>query len=165
MNIRDEGAEDAGAIRALTSAAFAGAPHASGTEAAIVDGLRAAGALTLSLVAAEGGQVVGHAAFSPVTIEGEAGLWFGLGPLSVEPRRQRQGIGTSLVRTGLARLTAIGAEGCVVLGDPAYYGRFGFASDGQLRYGNVPVQYLQRLVLAGRPPSGEVSYHEAFGGA
>ena len=165
MNIRDEIAADAGAIRGLTSAAFAGMPYASGTEAAIVDDLRASGALTISVVATEAGKVVGHAAFSPVTIDGEAGLWFGLGPLSVEPQRQRGGIGTSLVRSGLDRLAAIGAEGCVVLGDPAYYGRFGFSSDPGLRYGNLPPQHFQRLVLAGQPPSGEVVFHRAFGGA
>ena len=165
MIIRDEHAADIDAIRALTWAAFAGMPYTSGTEAAIVDGLRAAGALTISLVASDGGKVVGHAAFSPVTINGEAGLWFGLGPLSVEPQRQRQGVGTSLVRTGLERLSAMGAQGCVVLGDPAYYGRFGFTSDPELRYGNVPPQHFQRLVLAGQPPRGGVAFHPAFGGA
>ena len=163
MLIRPENAADAPAIRALTDAAFRNAPHSSGTEAAIVDALRDAGALTLSLVAESEGRIVGHVAFSPVTIDGRAGGWFGLGPVSVEPARQRLGIGQALVLDGLERLKAAGAEGCVLLGDPAYYQRFGFVSDPRLRYGDVPPEYFQRLSFTAVEPSGEVAYHPGFG--
>jgi putative acetyltransferase len=162
MIIRPEIAEDAPAIRAVTAAAFKGAPYSSGTEAAIVDALRDAGALTLSLVAEEQGRIVGHVAFSPVTINGKAGGWFGLGPVSVEPAEQRRGIGQALIRDGLERLKSAGAEGCVLLGDPAYYGRFGFISDLRLRYGDVPPEYFQRLSFTGIEPEGEVAYHVGF---
>ena len=163
MQIRDEHPEDAAAIGELTAAAFADAPHASGTEARIVAALRQAGALTLSLVAtADDGRIVGHAAFSPVQIDRAAGRWYGLGPVSVTPELQRQGIGGALIRRGLDRLAALGAEGCVALGDPAYYGRFGFVSDPALTYGGEASRYFQRRVLKGDPPQGDVSYHPGF---
>lgn len=162
MEIRPETMADAAAIAALTTAAFATAPHASGTEAAIVAALRDAGALSLSLVAGEGGRITGHVAFSPVTIDGRACGWFGLGPVSVAPDRQGQGIGAALIRDGLARLAAMGAKGCVLLGDPGYYRRFGFEADPGLRLPEVPPQYFLRLVLAGAPPAGIVAYHPGF---
>lgn len=161
MLIRPEAAADHAAIRALTTAAFAGAPHASGTEAAIIDALRAAGALALSLVADDGG-VVGHVAFSPVRIDGRDTGWFGLGPVSVAPKWQGQGIGSALIREGLARLAASGAQGCVLLGNPGYYRRFGFATDPDLTLPDVPPEYFQRLVLAGAPARGTVSFHPGF---
>lgn len=162
MQIRSEQPGDADAIRALTAAAFAGARHSSGTEAGIVDALRADGALTLSLVAVADGRIVGHVAFSPVGIDMAEGAWHGLGPLSVEPACQRQGIGQALVREGLQRLKALGASGCVVLGSPAYYGRFGFLSEPSLRYRDGPSPYFQRLILKGPAPSGQARYHRAF---
>ena len=90
------------------------------------------------------------------------GGWYGLGPLSVAPAWQGRGVGQALVQDGLRALEALGAAGCVVLGDPAYYGRFGFESDLALRYGPEPSPYLQRLVLRGAPPRGEVRYDPAF---
>lgn len=167
MLIRHETLTDCAAIAALTTAAFRDAPHASGTEASIVDALRAANALTISLVASDDDGIVGHIAFSPVTIVPTKIMpvtdrWFGLGPLSVRPDRQRKGIGTALVETGLKQLRAMGVAGCVVLGDPAYYARFGFISDPLLRYADVPPQYFQRIVFKGAPPSGDVTYHSAF---
>lgn len=162
MEIRPETAADAPAIAALTTAAFAGAPHASGTEAAIVAALRAAGALSLSLVAVEAGRIIGHVAFSPVRIDGRDRGWFGLGPISVAPDRQGRGIGAALIREGLARLRECGAGGCVLLGDPGYYTRFGFVADPGLRLPEVPPHYFLRLVLAGPPPVGSVAYHPGF---
>lgn len=162
MIVRPEEAADIPGVRSLTEAAFAGAEHSSQTEAAIVDALRDAGALALSLVAERDGRIIGHAAFSPVLIDGADIDWFGLGPVSVSPGLQRRGIGTALVREGLARLGRRGVKGCVVLGDPAYYGRFGFTSDHALRYGEVPAAYFQSLVLAGPAARGEVEYHAGF---
>ncbi|MFO1152850.1 MAG: N-acetyltransferase [Rhodospirillales bacterium] len=166
--VRAERPEDVDAIGELTTAAFKQAEHRSGTEAAIVDALRAAGALSVSLVAVENGDVVGHVAFSPVTVKsrktGESRTtgWLGLGPVSVRPDRQGCGIGKVLIETGLTRLREGGADGCVVLGDPRYYARFGFVSDPGLRYADAPAEYLQRIVFKGLPPTGEVAYHPGF---
>lgn len=169
MQIRPEQPADADAIRALTAEAFATAPHSSGTEAAIVDGLRTARALTLSLVAVEGeekpSEILGHIALSPVTIDGAEHGWFGLGPVSVRPGRQRGGIGSALIREGLRRLRESGANGCVLLGDPAYYGRFGFAADPALVLEGVPPEYFMRLAFGAEAPAGTVRYHAAFDGA
>lgn len=162
MDIRNEWPGDASAIRALTTASFATAPHSSGTEAAIIDTLRTAGALHLSLVADEGGAILGHVAFSPVSLTPKAQGWFGLGPISVAPGHQRGGIGSALIRQGLAALRAQGAAGCVVLGDPRYYGRFGFVAGG-LRYPGPPAAYFQAMAFDGPVPEGIVSYEPAFG--
>ena len=164
MQIRSERSGEEAAIRALTTLAFESARHSDGTEAAIVDGLRDSGALSVSLVAVADGEIVGHVAFSPVGITDGAVGWLGLGPISVTPSRQGAGIGSALVRAGLERLRALDASGCVLLGDPAWYGRFGFQSDPALTYGGAPSPYFQRLVLKGRAPRGEVRYHAAFGG-
>ena len=162
MQIRLERPEDAATIHALTDAAFSGMPFSHQTEAKIIDALRAAGALTLSLVGTEGGEIIGHVAFSPVKINGEAGDWYGLGPVSVWPARQRTGIGQALIRDGLQRLRSLGAGGCVLLGAPAYYGRFGFESDPDLYVVDAPPWAFQRLTLNGSRPTGEVSFHPAF---
>jgi putative acetyltransferase len=161
--IRDEREADAGATRAVTRVAFANMPYSQQTEAAIVEALRAAGALALSLVAVEDGEVVGHVAFSAVTIDGApAPGWFGAGPLSVRPDRQRSGIGTALMRAGLARLAEAGAKGCVLVGDPVYYLRFGFREASSLAYPGLPAVWLQVLALAAAEPRGTVAFHAAF---
>jgi len=161
MQIRRECPEDATAIRLVTEAVFRGILHSDQTEARIVDALRSAGALTLSLVADQEGEILGHAAFSPVRIEGVSD-WYGLGPVSVAPRRQRTGIGQGLIRCGLDQLRLLKAAGCVVFGEPAYYGRFGFESDPRLFYDGAPPGYFQRLIFEGGAPSGEVKYHPGF---
>ena len=165
MQIRPESPADASAIHILTEAAFKDAPHSSQTEAKIVAALRAAGALTVSLVAVVDGEIVGHVAFSPVTINGVADGWEGLGPVSVRPNVQGKGIGQALIREGLQQIAAAGAAGCIVLGDPAYYRRFGFEHDAELTYGDVPGGYFRRLLLHGAAPKGEVSYHPGFDAA
>jgi putative acetyltransferase len=162
MQIRPERPKDATTIRALTKAAFKGMPFSDETEAEVIDALRAAGALTLSLVATEGGEIIGHVAFSPVTINGEAADWYGLGPVSVRPDRQRTGVGQALIREGLRQLRSMNAGGCVLLGDPAYYRRFGFEIDPDLYEVNAPPGACQRLSLDGSRPKGEVRFHPAF---
>lgn len=165
MLIRHEAPADVAAIAGVTTAAFAEAEHSDGTEAAIVERLRADGDLALSLVAIEDGEVMGHVAFSPVTIDGAVGRWFGLGPVSVSPEHQRRGIGKALIRAGLAHLEAEGAQGCVVLGSPDYYRRFGFEHDGGLRYPDAPPEYFMRLPFgAAAVPRGIVAYAAGFGG-
>jgi putative acetyltransferase len=163
IDIRPEVPGDADAIAAITGAAFALAAHASGTEARIIDALRAAGALTVSLVAEEAGEIVGHVAFSPVSVGSVAAGWYGLGPVSVRPDRQRAGIGTALVEAGLARLRSMGARGCVLVGDPRYYARFGFARDPALRCDGIPDEYVQRIIFTGPPPAGRITFHAGFG--
>ena len=109
MILRPERDRDIDAIRALTQTAFRTAPHADGTEHLIIDRLRAAGALTLSLVAEADGAIVGHVAFSPVAVSDGSEGWYGLGPISVDPARQGEGIGGKLIREGLEGLKALGA--------------------------------------------------------
>ena len=164
MEIRPETPSDASAISALVDEAFASAEHSDGTEAAIVERLREAGALTLSLVAVEGGEIVGHVDLSPVTIDGRSAGWLGVGPVAVRPDRQRQGIGDRLMREALIWAGAHGAAGCVVLGEPAYYGRFGFRADPRLFYPGPPPEYFQLLAFGEEVPAGIVGYHPAFGG-
>jgi putative acetyltransferase len=161
--VRAERPGDASAIRRVIEAAFAGHRHSNGREPAIVDRLRTDGDLATSLVAEENGSIVGHVAFSPVTVSGRASGWYGLGPVSVMPARQRVGIGSQLISEGLTRLRRLGAEGCVVLGEPGYYARFGFSHDPALRYPGPPSEYFQRLTWADRDPDGEVRYAAAFG--
>ncbi len=160
--IRPETSADGSAIEAVTIAAFRDAEHASHTEQDIVRALREAGALTLSLVAEVDGAVVGHVAISPVSIADGAEGWFGLGPISVVPERQGAGIGAQLMHAALDRLREQGATGCVVLGDPAYYGRFGFRAEPSLVFPGVPAEYFQALVFRGAVPRGDITYHPAF---
>ena len=160
--IRPERDEDSRAIRRVTEAAFAQAEHSSGTEGAIVDALRAAGALSVSLVATVEGEVVGHVAFSPVTLGGADIGWHGLSPVCLRPQPEGQGNPAALIRAGLEHLQSLGAKGCVVLGDPAYYRRFGFRQDPAIRYAGVPPEYLMALSLDGSQAAGEVAYHSGF---
>ena len=163
MDIRAETPADASAIRVVIDAAFATAEHSDGTEAAIVEQLREAGALSISLVAAEGSDVLGHVAFSPILIDGADHGWLGLGPVAVRPDRQNRGIGQALVREGLERALSLGAAGCVVLGEPGYYRRFGFVAAEPLRFPGPPPHYFQALQFRGEQPPGTVAYHPAFG--
>ncbi len=160
--IRPERAEDQSAIRAVIEAAFANHPHSNQSEGRIVDGLRAAGALTLSLVALQGDDVIGHIAFSPITIGGKPVDWYGLGPVAVLPSHKSKGVGGALIREGLARLTPLGAKGCVLLGEPDYYTRFGFKLDAALCPEGLPPEYFQSLPFAEDVPKGKAAYHAAF---
>lgn len=164
MILRPEREGDSDAIRTLTETAFRSAPHADGTEHRIIDRLRAAGALTLSLVAEADGNIVGHVAFSPVTLSDGSADWYGLGPISVDPAHQGGGIGSKLIRYGLERLKALGAAGCVLLGDPAYYSRFGFASDSGLTLDGVPPEYFMHVAFSPVYGGGTVTYHPGFYG-
>jgi putative acetyltransferase len=160
--IREERAEDAAAIGAVTMAAFETLAISSHTEQFIVAALRAAGALTVSLVAEVGGRVVGHIAFSPVMISDGTQGWYGLGPVSVVPGMQRQGIGGALIREGLERLRSLGARGCCLVGHPEYYPRFGFGRAAGLAVEGVPEEAFQVLIFEGPLPTGVVEFHEGF---
>jgi putative acetyltransferase len=139
------------------------APHTSHYEQFIVSALRNAGRLTLSLVADAQGTLIGHVAVSPVSVSNGATGWFGLGPVSVLPEHQRRGIGSRLMHEALRMLREQGAGGCVVLGEPQYYGRFGFEADPNLILPDVPPQYFQAISLDSSRPQGTVAYHQAFG--
>jgi putative acetyltransferase len=162
FRVRHETDADIPAIHALTQAAFLEAPHTAHTEHLIVDALRDAGALFLSLVAEDEGVVVGHVAISPIRVSDGAAGWYGLGPISVQPGRQRRGIGSGLMREVLWRLEESGASGCVLVGDPAFYGRFGFEPDRGLAYPGVPSEYVLALSFDESRPQGTVSFHAAF---
>ena len=162
IKIRPEAQTDNATIEAVTIAAFLNAQHTSHTEQYIVDGLRKAGRLALSLVAEKDGEIVGHVAVSPVVISDGTPSWFGLGPISVMPQYQRQGIGSKLMREALSQLRELGARGCVVLGDPRYYGRFGFKAEAGLVLPGVPPEYFMASAFGSVLPRGTVAYHEAF---
>lgn len=162
MIIRDEVPADHAAIRNVTFAAFDGRSYSDGTEHLVIDRLRNVDVLTISLVAEVEGEILGHAAFSPVTLSDGAEGWFGLGPVSVQPGYQRQGIGGALILAGIERLRAMNAAGCVVLGDPGYYSRLGFSHDPALVYPDVAPQYFLSLVLSGPSASGIVRFHPGF---
>jgi len=160
--IRNETAADIEAIAAVTEAAFANHPYSHQTEQFIIKALRAAKALAVSLVAVAGGKVVGHIAFSPVTVSDGSAGWYGLGPISVLPELQRRGIGKALMREGLAAIQALGAKGCMLVGDPAYYRRFGFRNLPDLILDGVPPQFFLALPFGENKASGKVKFHEGF---
>ncbi|WP_419684114.1 GNAT family N-acetyltransferase [Burkholderia theae] len=167
VTLRDERKSEADAIGRVIVEAFAGEPQGGQFERRIVDALRADGALSVSLVAERDSRIIGHVAYSPVAIGGEpAGTqqWYGLAPLAVRPDCQRQSIGAGLVRTGLDALHRFGARGCVVLGDPAYYTRFGFAPSGDIVFPGVPPEYFLALSFdeSVPRPAGDVRYHDVF---
>jgi putative acetyltransferase len=162
MTIRNEREADIKAISDVTIAAFADQPYSRQTEHFIIDALRAADAMAISLVAEIDGAVVGHIAFSPVTIAGNDCDWYGMGPVSVLPELQRQGIGSALVNEGLRLLKDMGGKGCVLVGDPNYYTRFGFRNLPELTLDGVPPEVFMGLPLGEDIPSGAVMFHEAF---
>lgn len=162
MKIRKERTGDAERIHEVTTRAFQDAPHTGHNEQFIVKALREAGALSVSLVAEKEDKVVVHVAISPVSVSDGSIGWYGMGPVSVLPEYQRGGIGSRLVEIALAEIEQGGASGCVVLGDPEYYRRFGFRVMGGLVLPGVPVEYFQAMSFDGNLARGEVAYHEAF---
>lgn len=147
FGVRDERPGDEVAIRAVVAAAFG-----REAEALLVDEVREMGVGLLSLVAELDGVVVGHVLFTPATVGArEAAL---LGPLAVDPAHQGSGVGSALVRAGLARMGARGIGAVVLVGDPGYYARFGFVAgrhgvDARARPEHVLALELQPLALAG----------------
>ncbi|MDQ8698466.1 N-acetyltransferase [Hyphomicrobium sp. LHD-15] len=161
MLIRNETMGDIPAISRLVTEALLMLAQSSGTEASIVERLRAEGALALSLVAEEEGEVIGYLAASAARIGSEGG-WGLIGPLVVLPSRHRQGIGTALMEEALSRLQAT-SRGAALVGDPTYYGRFGFRSFPGLGVAGCPPEVVQALPFDGIEPRGELIHHPAFG--
>ncbi|HEY3275992.1 MAG TPA: N-acetyltransferase [Syntrophorhabdaceae bacterium] len=162
MIIRNETASDIEAIYEVTKSAFEHHPISNQTEQFIVDALRRADALILSLVAEMDGRVVGHIAFSPVMISDGSAGWYGLGPVSVLPEFQMQGIGKSLIYQGLSSIRSLGAKGCVLAGDPAFYERFGFRNMPDLILEGIPQEYFLALPFDEDHPRGTVGFHQGF---
>lgn len=160
--IRDETSNDSQAISKVTRAAFETMELSDQTEHFIVEALRRANALSVSLVAETERGVIGHIAFSPVTISDDAQGWYGLGPVSVHPAYQRRGIGKILVRNGLSRIERLGAKGCCLIGHPEYYRQFGFENVEGLVYEGVPPEVFFALSFNSEFPQGKVSFHDAF---
>jgi putative acetyltransferase len=160
--IRSERDADASAITEVTVAAFKTLEISNKTEQFVIEALRAARVLEVSLVAEADGRVIGHIAFSPVTIADGTQNWYGLGPVSVLPEYQRQGIGKALIREGLSRLKAMNARGCCLVGHPDYYVKFGFKSMSGLVHEGVPQEVFLALAFDGEAPRGTVAFHEGF---
>ncbi|MEN4981824.1 N-acetyltransferase [Acinetobacter modestus] len=162
IQIRDEQNTDIQAIFDLTQKAFNDVEHSSHTEQFIVNALRESKQLTVSLVAETQGKIIGHIAFSPVSISDGTTGWYGLGPISILPEYQGKGVGSKLMKEGLNRIKALNAKGCVLLGDPNYYGKFGFKADTRLILEGAPAEYFQILAFTDYIPSGYVIYSNAF---
>ena len=162
MIIRKETASDVAAITAVTISAFRTLAISNHTEQFIINALRAADALAISLVAEIDGRVVGHIAFSPLTISDGTIGWYGLGPLSVLPEHQKKGIGKSLINEGLSLLKKLGGQGCALVGHPNYYKRLGFRNFPELVYEGVPQEVFLALPFTERVPKGIVMFHEGF---
>jgi putative acetyltransferase len=164
-SIRPEEPRDHIAIGQVIDAAFRDMPFAAGDEAELVVVLRKAGALAVSLVAELNGTVIGHVAFSPARPADGSQHWYALGPVAVLPTHQRHGIGSQLVREGLRAISALGAMGCILTGNPSYYSRFGFEpSPGNTPPGE-PAEYFMVKALGTQVPKGPIYFHEAFGSA
>ena len=162
VKIRPERPSDIEVISHITELAFRTCPYGEHTEQIIIEELRRSSALSVSLVAEVNSQVVGHIAFSPVEISDGSLNWYTLGPISVRPEFQRQGIGQALVNIGLAALRTLEAEGCVLAGEPDYYERFGFRSNPECTLDGVPQKYFLSLTLGEHSAVGKVTLHAAF---
>lgn len=161
MLIRNETTNDIPATSRLVTEAMLMLAQSSGTEASIVEALRADGALALSLVAEEDGEVVGYLAASAARIGKQHG-WGLIGPLAVLPSRQRQGIGTALMAEALRRLRAT-SRGAALVGDPVYYSRFGFRAFPGFGVTGCSPEVVQALPFDETAPCGELIHHPAFG--
>lgn len=160
MLIRNECADDANTISWLVTEALKILPQSTGTEASIVEALREADALDLSLVAVENDQIIGYLAASDAHI-GDQGGWSLIGPLAVLPSRHRQGIGSILMKEALDRLRKT-KRGAVLVGDPAYYSRFDFRAFPKMTVAGCPPEVVQALPFDEIEPQGEVVHHPAF---
>ena len=160
--IRLEQPADTDAIRELVGLAFTGHPYSSGTEPLIIDALRADGALELSLVAEVDSAVVAHIAFSAAAVGDSSSGWFVVGPVAVRPDYQGRGIGRTLIEASLDVMRSRNARGCVLVGDPDLYRRFGFGRCPGVTWSGVPDEYVLCLPFGGEEPDGEIAYHPAF---
>lgn len=138
-------------ISGVITAAFAEHPYSDHKEQDIVQRLREDEQLSVSIVATctntdlddeNNTSIVGHISFSKITIDGEDKQYYGLAPVSVLPAYQQQGIGAKLIELGLEQIKQLGANGCVLVGEPEYYQRFGFVHDAAVTYSGLPAEFL-----------------------
>ena len=160
--IRNEKDADVDTITEVTVTAFKTLEISNHTEQFIIEALRANNALTVSLIAEMDGHVVGHVAFSPVTISDGTQNWYGLGPVSVLPEHQRKGIGKSLILEGISRLKDLNAKGCCLVGHPDYYRKLGFKNVTGLVHEGVPQEVFLVMSFDGQIPQGTVNFHDGF---
>jgi putative acetyltransferase len=160
--IRPELPEDITAITSIVDEAFLGMPYAEGDEAALIVELRRLGELSISLVAEENGFVVGQVAFSQARSSDGAFGWYGLGPIAVLPKYQHRGIGSALMRAGLESIDKLGANGCILVGHPQFYVRFGFINAPGTAPANEPSEHFMVKLFRGQMPSGPIYFHPAF---
>jgi putative acetyltransferase len=164
IEVRAEQESDWKSIYDVTQRAFEGKPYADGDEPELIDGLRETGVLALSLVALDQGRLVGQITFSPADIASGSGPWYALGPVSVTPERQGEGIGTLLIETGLSEISKRGALGCILTGNPIYYRRFGFEFSPANCPHNEAQEHFMVKLLSTQRPVGRFAFHETFYG-
>lgn len=160
--IRNEIPDDYAVISDVTAQSFRPLGFDTLNEPFIIEALREADALTISLVAEIDHHVIGHIAFSPAIISDGTPGWYTLGPVSVLPEFQRQGIGRALIWAGLERLKAMGARGCCLVGHPEYYGKVGFLHPTGFYYEGLPEELFFAISFDGQYPQGAVTFHEGF---
>ena len=165
LNIRVERSADHAAIGEVINAAFLGMPYAAGDEAELVEVLRRENALSASLVAELDGAIVGQIAFSPARPSDGASGWYALGPVAVLPAHQRGGIGSKLVWEGLRAIADMGANGCILTGNPTYYSRFGFRVSRSNAPAGEPPRFFMVKSFVALTPVGPICFHEAFNSA
>lgn len=154
--------DDRAAIHDITHRAFAPMPFSDGDEPDLINRLRDDEALVISLVVEQDGKLVGHIAFSPAFAADGSDGWYALGPVAVEPQLQKARIGTLLIETGIDLLRDRDAAGCVLVGNPDYYSRFGFQRFPDLAPENEPAEYFQILPLREKVPDVVVGFHPLF---
>ncbi|MFN1835661.1 GNAT family N-acetyltransferase [Balneola sp. MJW-20] len=160
--IRKEKEKDIQAIESVITEAFKDIPQSDGTEHLIVKQLRDTDAMVLSLVAELDQEIIGHIAFSEVKIGELDGKWYGLAPLSIHPDHQSKGVGSTLINEGLRYLESMNAAGCILVGEPSYYSRFGFNTFDHLRCAGIPHEYVMGLCFSDCEPYGDILYDPAF---
>ncbi|SEH58767.1 GNAT family N-acetyltransferase [Magnetospirillum fulvum] len=161
MRIRTESDGDIAAIGRVVTEALRLLAQSTGTEAGIVERLRAEGGMIFSLVAEEDGQIIGSLVASPARV-GQQDGWGLIGPLAVSPARHRQGIGSALMAEALRRLRG-SCRGAALVGDPGYYHRFGFRTFPGLGVTGCPPEVVLALPFTDIVPRGELIHHPAFG--
>ncbi len=162
--IRPERPEDIQAIHDVTKRAFATMSYAGGDEQLLPARFRKAGALALSLVAELDGKIVGQLTLTPAFAADESPGWFALGPISVAPETQKQGIGTKMIEAAKAWMREKSAAGCVLIGNPTYYSRFGWLGFPDIAPEGEPPEFYQILPLGVAEPATIVSFHPLFYG-
>lgn len=162
MIIRSETPSDIEMITEVTRVAFDDHSFSLNTEHFTIQDLRDDGALTVSLVAEIDQKIIGHIAFSPITISDGTENWHNLGPIAVLPEFQGRRIGTALVNSGVALLKSMSSKGIVIIGLPTYFSRFGFWSHPQLIHDGTPQEVFLAMSFVEWIPNGTVDLHRAF---